>query len=122
MIVIHETAIVSSSASIGKNVKIGPFSIIGPNVTLGDNVEVKSHVVIEGRTTIGEDTVIYPFASIGQIPQILRRCDDAAEVVIGKRNRIREYVTIQSGTSEGIMLTKVGDDNLFMVGVHIAHD
>lgn len=119
---IHQSAIVSESASIGKNVKIGPFSIVGPDVVLGDNVELKSHVVIEGRTTIGEGTVIYPFASIGQIPQILKYDGDNAEVIIGKYNRIREYVTIQSGINSFGGVTKIGDNNLLMVGVHVAHD
>lgn len=119
---IHPSAIVSESASLGKNVKIGPFSIVGPDVVLGDGVELKSHVVIEGRTTIGEGTIIYPFASIGQIPQVLKYEDDNAKVIIGKYNRIREYVTIQSGINSFGGITKIGDNNLFMVGVHIAHD
>lgn len=119
---IHPSAIVSESAKIGKNVKIGPFSIVGQDVILEDNVELKSHVVIEGRTKVGEGTVIYPFASIGQIPQILKYDGDNAEVVIGKYNRIREYVTIQSGINSFGGVTRIGDNNLLMVGVHIAHD
>lgn len=119
---IHPNAIVSESAKIGKNVKIGPFCIIGKDVILEEDVELKSHVVLEGRTRIGKGTVIYPFASIGQIPQILKYDDDNAEVVIGKYNRIREYVTIQSGINEFGGITQIGDNNLLMVGVHIAHD
>jgi UDP-N-acetylglucosamine acyltransferase len=119
---IHASAIVDPSANIGRNVQIGPYCIIGPEVVLGDNVELKSHVVIEGDTEIGEGTVIFPFASIGQIPQILRHNGEKGRVIIGKRNRIREYVTIQAGSADGGLLTTIGDDNLFMVGVHVAHD
>jgi len=120
--VIHATAIVSHSASIGQNVKIGPFCLVGPDVILGDGVELKSHVVIEGKTTIGDDTVIYPFASIGQPPQILKYEGEKSETIIGNNNTIREYVTIQAGSRDGGMLTSVGDNCLFMVGAHVAHD
>jgi len=120
--VIHTTAIVSHSASIGQNVKIGPFCLVGPDVILGDGVELKSHVVIEGKTTIGDDTVIYPFASIGQPPQILKYEGEKSETIIGNNNTIREYVTIQAGSRDGGMLTSVGDNCLFMVGAHVAHD
>lgn len=119
---IHPTAIIDPRAAIGKNVKIGPFCIVGPHVILGDNIELKSHVVIEGRTTIGANTVIYPFASIGQPPQILKYEGEDSETVIGDNNIIREYVTIQAGSKGGNMLTKVGNNCLFMVGVHIGHD
>jgi UDP-N-acetylglucosamine acyltransferase len=119
---IHASSIVSPSASIGDGVKIGPFCTVGPDVILEDNVELKSHVVIEGRTKIGAGTVIYPFASIGQPPQILKYKGEKSEVSIGKNNTIREYVTIQAGSADGGMLTKIGDGSLFMVGVHIGHD
>jgi UDP-N-acetylglucosamine acyltransferase len=119
---IHTHAIVSPSASLGKDVKIGPFCTVGPEVILGDGVELKSHVVIEGRTKIGSGTVVYPFASIGQPPQILKYKGEKSEVIIGKNNTIREYVTIQAGSADGGMVTKVGDNSLFMVGVHIGHD
>lgn len=119
---IHPSSIVSPSAYIGNGVKIGAFCIVGPDVILGDNVELKSHVVIDGRTKIGADTVIYPFASIGQAPQILKYNGEKSEVVIGKKNTIREYVTIQAGSEGGGMITSVGDNCLFMVGVHIGHD
>ena len=118
----HPHAIISPSASIGHNVKIGPFCVIGPNVILGDDVELKSHVVIEGRTKIGKGTVIYPFASIGQPPQILKYKGEQSEVVIGNNNIIREYVTIQAGSEGGGMVTTVGNNGLFMVGAHIGHD
>ncbi|WP_250311839.1 acyl-ACP--UDP-N-acetylglucosamine O-acyltransferase [Rickettsia endosymbiont of Oedothorax gibbosus] len=119
---IHATAIVDPRASIGKNVRIGPFCTIGPEVVLADNVELKSHVVIEGKTKIGANTVIYPFASIGQPPQIVKYEGEKSEVIIGSNNTIREYVTIQAGSKGGGMVTTVGNNGLFMVGVHIAHD
>ena len=119
---IHATSIVSPSAVIGVNVKIGPFCIVGDEVVLESGVELKSHIVIEGRTTIGNNTVIYPFASIGQAPQILKYEGEKSETIIGSNNTIREYVTIQSGSKDGGMLTSVGNNCLFMVGAHIAHD
>lgn len=119
---IHPTAIISPSALIGHNVKIGPFCLVGPDVTLSDNVELKSHVVVEGRTKVGENTVIYPFASIGQPPQILKYAGEKSEVIIGKDNIIREYVTIQAGSTGGGMVTSIADGCLFMVGAHVGHD
>jgi UDP-N-acetylglucosamine acyltransferase len=119
---IHPSAIVHPTASIGQNVKIGPFCLIGSDVLLGDNVELKSHIIIEGKTTIGNNTVIYPFASIGHAPQDLKYQGESSEIIIGQNNIIREYVTIQPGTIGGGMITMIGDHGLFMVGVHIAHD
>ncbi|WP_253307979.1 MULTISPECIES: acyl-ACP--UDP-N-acetylglucosamine O-acyltransferase [unclassified Rickettsia] len=119
---IHPTAIVAKTASLGKNVKIGPYCIVGPEVMLADNVELKSHIVIEGITKIGANTVIYPFASLGQPPQILKYAQEKSETIIGVNNVIREYVTIQAGSKDGGMVTSVGDNCLFMVGVHIGHD
>ncbi len=118
---IHESSIVSNKAVIGKNVKIGPFCVIGDKVTLGDNVEIKSHVVIEGRVSIGYGTIIYPFASLCY-PQTLKYEGEDSEIIIGKNNKIREYVTIQHGTKGDKMVTTIGDNCLFMVGVHIAHN
>ena len=118
---IHKSAIVSKSAKIGTNVRIGPFCIIGDKVVIGNNVEIKSHVVIEGRVTIGEGTIIYPFASLSY-PQTLKYQGEDSEIIIGKNNTIREYVTIQHGTQDGSMCTIIGDNCLFMVGVHIAHN
>ncbi len=118
---IHKSAIVSKSAKIGTNVRIGPFCIIGDKVVIGNNVEIKSHVVIEGRVTIGEGTIIYPFASLCY-PQTLKYQGEDSEIIIGKNNTIREYVTIQHGTQDGSMRTIIGDNCLFMVGVHIAHN
>lgn len=118
----YKTSIVDSAASIGQGVSIGPFCIVGPNVILEDNVELKSHVVIDGRTRIGAGTVIHPFASIGNTPQDLKYRGEESNVVVGKHNVIREYVTIQPGTIGGGMITTIGDHCLFMVGAHIAHD
>lgn len=119
---IHPSAVIDPKAKIGNNVSIGPFCVIGPDVTLADNCKLHSHVVVEGRTTIGEGTTIFPFASIGHINQDLKYSGEPSELHIGKNNVIREHVTMQPGTKDGGMLTKVGDNGLFMVGVHIAHD
>ena len=118
---IHKRALVSKDAQIGKNVRIGPFSIIGSKVTIRDNVEIKSHVVIEGIVIIGEGTVIYPFVSLCY-PQTLKYQGEDSRIIIGKNNIIREYVTIQHGTRDGSMRTIIGDNCLFMIGVHIAHN
>lgn len=117
-----QLSIISPKAQIGNNVIIGPFCVIGHDVIIEDNVELKSHVVIEGRVKIGSGTIIYPFASIGNTPQISNFGGEDSEVIIGKNNVIREYVTIQPGTKEGGMITSIGDNGLFMVGAHIAHD
>ena len=119
---IHQTAVVSEKAKIGKNVSIGPYSIIGDDVELKDDVEIMSHVCIDGRTIIGEGTKIFPFAAIGFNPQDLKFHGELSTLIIGKNNSIREYVTMHPGTEGGCMETRVGDNNLFMIGVHIAHD
>ncbi len=119
---IHPTAIVHPRAALGVGVTIGPYSIVGPDVVLGDNVQLMSHVVIDGRTTIGEGTIVYPFASLGQTPQDLKYKGEPATLEIGARNRIREHVTMNIGTEGGGMVTRVGSDGLFMVSAHIAHD
>lgn len=119
---IHPTAIIDPKAVIGNDVTIGPFCVVGPNVKLGDRVELKAHVVIDGHTTIGEGTRIFPFASIGSAPQDLKYRGEPSELIIGKNNTIREHVTMNPGTETGAMKTIVGDDGLFMVGVHVAHD
>ncbi|WP_108482116.1 acyl-ACP--UDP-N-acetylglucosamine O-acyltransferase [Oceaniglobus ichthyenteri] len=119
---IHASAIVEDGAVIGANVVIGPFSVIGPQVSLGDGVTVKSHVVISGRTEIGLDSVIFPFASIGEIPQDLKFAGEETQLIIGARCRIREHVTINTGTDGGGGVTRVGDDCLIMAGAHVAHD
>ena len=119
---IHPTAIVDEAAKIGKNVRIGPYSMIGPDVELGDGVEIISHAVVEGRTTIGANTRLFPFASIGHQPQDQKYNGEPSTLVIGCNNVIREYVTMNPGTEGGGMVTRVGNNCLFMVGAHVAHD
>ncbi|MBJ3762890.1 acyl-ACP--UDP-N-acetylglucosamine O-acyltransferase [Maribius pontilimi] len=119
---IHAQALVEDGADIGDDVKIGPFAVIGPEVTLGAGVEIKSHAVVTGQTRIGPGTVVFPFASIGEIPQDLKFAGEVTRLEIGARCRIREHVTMNTGTEGGGGLTKVGDDCLFMTGCHVAHD
>ncbi len=119
---IHPTAIIEDGAKISNNVAIGPYSIIGPSVTIHDNVILHSHVVVQGHTEIGENTQIFPFASIGSAPQDLKYAGENSRLVIGKNNTIREYVTMNGGTEGGGMVTTIGDNGLFMIGAHIAHD
>ena len=119
---IHNTAIIDKNAKISKSVKIGPYSIIGPNVRILKNTVIQSHVNISGDTIIGENNKIFPFASIGSEPQDMKYNNEKTKLIIGNNNTIREYVTINPGTIGGGNLTKVGDDNLIMIGVHIAHD
>ena len=113
---IHPSAIVEQGAELGQGVAVGPFCHVGPRVRLGDGVTLKSHVVIAGDTGIGADTVIFPFACIGEAPQDLKFQGEQTRLVIGARNRIREYVTMNPGTAGGGGLTQVGDDGLFMAG------
>tara|TARA_B100000941_G_scaffold210359_1_gene154006 strand:- start:143 stop:925 length:783 start_codon:yes stop_codon:yes gene_type:complete len=119
---IHKSSLIDSEAKIGKDVKIGPFCFIGPRVELDDGVELISHVHIEGVTKIGKGTKIYPFASIGTDPQDLKYKGEANSLDIGQNNIIREYVTINPGTSGGGGKTVVGNNCLFMISSHIAHD
>ena len=119
---IHPTAVVDDGAELGADVEIGPYSIVGAQVSLGDGVKLHSHVVVGGRTTIGAQSEIYPFASIGLAPQDLKYSGEDSELVIGARTQIREHVTMNPGTAGGGLLTKVGDDCLFMVAAHVAHD
>lgn len=119
---VHPTAIIASGARLGAGVRIGPYCMVGKNVTLGDNVELVSHVVVEGQTTIGAGTRIFPFASIGHQPQDLKYHGEESRLEIGERCTIRESVTINPGTEGGGMLTKVGNDCLLMACSHVAHD
>ena len=119
---IHSSAIIHSGAVVGPNCDIGPFSVIGNEVVLKNNVIIKSHVVISGMTTIDEETSIFPFASIGEIPQDLKYNGEKTSLIIGKRNKIRENVTMNPGTRGGGGVTTVGDDCLFMTGAHVGHD
>ena len=119
---IHKTAIIESNSKISKNVKIGPYSVIGANVEIGEGTEIQSHVSIVGNTKIGKNNKIYPFASIGNDPQDLKFKGEETKLEIGDNNKIREYVTVNPGTKGGGGLTKVGNNCLFMVSSHIAHD
>ncbi|MGB9154229.1 MAG: acyl-ACP--UDP-N-acetylglucosamine O-acyltransferase [Alphaproteobacteria bacterium] len=119
---IHPTAIIEPGAQIGADVSIGPFCTVGANVKLGDRVQLISHVVVGGRTSIGADTVVYPFASLGLRPQDLKFKNEDSALEIGTANQIREYVTMHPGTEGGGMLTRVGNKGLYMVGSHVAHD
>ena len=119
---IHNTAIIDPKAKIASNVNIGAYSVIGPNVEIDENTIVHSHVNISGQTTIGKENKIYPFASIGNDPQDLKFNGEKTKLIIGKKNIIREYVTINPGTIGGGGETKVGNNCLFMISSHIAHD
>lgn len=119
---VHPSAIVEDGAQLGQGCRIGPFCHVGPNALLGDGVELKSHVVVTGHTQIGAETLIFPFSCIGEIPQDLKFKGEQSRLVIGARNRIREHVTMNTGTEGGGGVTRVGDDGLFMAGCHVAHD
>jgi UDP-N-acetylglucosamine acyltransferase len=119
---IHPTAIVAPRAKLAQDVVIGPYCVVGKDVTLDAGVMLRSHVVVDGRTTIGAGTSIFPFASIGLEPQDLKYRGEESALIIGCNNRIREHVTMNPGTAGGGMVTRVGDNCLFMVGAHIAHD
>ncbi|MCY7346734.1 MAG: acyl-ACP--UDP-N-acetylglucosamine O-acyltransferase [Pyrinomonadaceae bacterium] len=119
---IHPTAIVSPTAKIGADCYIGAFSIVGDAVVLGDKVRLESHVVVDGLTSIGDETHVYPFVSIGLAPQDLKYGGEPTATEIGRRNHLREFVTIHRGTAGGGGLTKIGDDNLLMAQAHVAHD
>lgn len=119
---IHPSAIIEKGATLGADCIVGPFCVVGAQVVLGDRVELKSHVVITGDTEVGDDSVIFSFAVVGEIPQDLKFKGEQCRLVIGKRNRIREHVTMNPGTEGGGGETRIGDDGLFMAGCHIAHD
>ena len=119
---IHKTAIVDNKAKVSNSANIGPYSVIGPNVEIGENVIIHSHVNISGNTKIGNGNKIYSFASIGNDPQDLKYNGEETKLVIGNNNKIREYVTINPGTVGGGGLTKIGNNCLFMISSHIAHD
>ena len=119
---VHASSIIEKGAEIGKNVKIGPFCHIGSSTLLGDGSLIHSNVVIQGQTAIGSNTEIFPFASIGHAPQDLKFMGEKSVLRIGKNNKIREYVTMSPGTEGGGMVTSIGDNCLFMVGAHVAHD
>ncbi len=119
---IHASAIVHADAAIGDDCHIGPFCTVGAGVKLGAGVRLDSHVVIDGITEIGDETHVHPFVSIGLGPQDLKYAGEPTSTVIGKRNQIREFVTIHRGTVGGGGVTRIGDDNLLMAQAHVAHD
>ncbi len=119
---IHNTAIIDPKAKISSGVSIGAFTVIGPNVEIGENTIIQSHVSILGNTKVGKNNKIYPFASIGNDPQDLKFDGEVTKLEIGDNNKIREYVTVNPGTKGGGGLTKIGNNCLFMVSSHIAHD
>lgn len=119
---IHETAIVDAGAELGSGVVVGPYCVIGAQVSVGDGCRLAAHVVVEGPTELGEGNVVSPFASIGGPPQDLKYSGEPTRLVVGARNRIREGVTLNRGTAGGGGVTTVGDDNLLMAQVHVAHD
>lgn len=119
---IHPTAIVEDGAELGDGVEIGPYCCIGPQVRLGEGVRLVSHIVIAGLTTVGPNTHVYPFASLGSPPQDLKYKGEPSRLEIGANNIVREHVTMSPGTAGGGMLTRIGNNCLFMVGTHVAHD
>ena len=119
---IHPSAVIETGAQIDASARIGPFCVIGPDVVIGPKVELKSHVVVSGDTRIGAQTVVFPFAVIGEVPQDLKFKGELSRLEIGARNRIREHVTMNGGTQGGGGVTRIGNDCLFMAGCHIAHD
>lgn len=119
---IHPSAVVEEGAQLGQGVSVGPFCYVGSKVRLGDNVVLKPNVVVTGNTSIGEGTEIFSFASIGEIPQDLKYGGEDSQLIVGARNRIREGVTMNTGTEGGGGVTFVGDDCLFMTGAHVGHD
>lgn len=120
--VIHPSAVVEDGATIGADSYIGPFAVIGPEVTLGARVTVKSHAVITGWTEVGDDSTIWPFATVGEVPQDLKFKGERTRLIIGARCRIREGATLNTGTEGGGGVTRVGDDCLIMTGAHVGHD
>jgi UDP-N-acetylglucosamine acyltransferase len=119
---VHPSAIVDPRAELDSAVEVGPYCVVGAGVKIGKGTKIHSHAVIQGRTTLGEGNVVFPFATIGSIPQDLKYKGEPSELVIGNRNTIREYVSLNPGTAGGGMVTRVGDRNLLMMYCHIAHD
>lgn len=119
---IHPSAVIEEGAVIGAGCVIGPFCVVGPEVVLGENVTLKSHVVITGDTQVGEGSTIFSFAVVGEVPQDLKFAGEKTRLRIGARNRIREHVTINTGTAGGGGETRIGNDCLLMAGCHVAHD
>ena len=119
---VHPSSYISDKVKLANNVKIGPYCHINGNINIGENTELKSHVVISGNTHIGKNNTFYPFSNIGCDPQDLKFKGEDSNLFIGDSNIFRENVTISKGTEDGGMMTHINDKNLFMTGVHIAHD
>ena len=119
---IHPSSVISNNVKLSKNVKIGPYCYLSGNINIGENTELKSHVVVSGNTNIGKENTFYPFSNIGCDPQDLKFNGENSELIIGDNNTFRENVTISKGTKDGGMKTIIKNNNLFMTGVHIAHD
>jgi UDP-N-acetylglucosamine acyltransferase len=119
---IHPSVVIEDGAVIGAGCEVGPFSVIGPEVVLKDRVVVKSHAVVTGWTEVGEESVIFPFATVGEVPQDLKYKGEKTRLVIGRRCRIREAATLNVGTEGGGGVTRLGDDVLVMTGAHVGHD
>jgi UDP-N-acetylglucosamine acyltransferase len=119
---VHPSAVVSPRAEIGEGSHVGPFCTVGDEVRLGARVRLESHVVVDGRTQVGDDTHVFPFVSIGLASQDLKYRGEPAETRVGRRCRLREFVTVHRGTEGGGMLTSIGDDCLVMAQAHVAHD
>src|SRR6266480_5793133 len=119
---LHPTAVIDSRADLDCDVEVGPYCVIGAGVKIGKGCKIDSHAVIYGRTTLGDGNVIFPFATVGTVPQDLKYKGESSELKIGNRNTIREYVSLNPGTAGGGMITRVGDQNLLMMHCHIAHD
>jgi UDP-N-acetylglucosamine acyltransferase len=122
MTAIHPTAIVDGKAELDPSVTVGPYAVIGAGVRIAAGTTIGAHCVIEGRTTIGRDNRIFPFASLGAAPQDMKYGGEPTELVIGERNTIREFCTFNRGTAQDAGATRIGDDNWIMAYVHIAHD
>jgi UDP-N-acetylglucosamine acyltransferase len=118
----HPTAIIDPRAELDNGVEVGPYCVIGAGVKIGRGSKIHSHAAIQGRTTLGEDNVVFPFATVGSIPQDLKYRGEPSELTIGNNNTIREFVSLNPGTTGGGMVTRVGDQNLLMMYCHIAHD
>src|SRR5512140_3578965 len=119
---IHPTAIVDPGARVHASAEIGPYSVIGADVEIGARTLLKGHIFMEGPTQIGDDNIFFPYSTVGVAPQDLKYKGERSATHIGHRNTIREFVTIHRGTQGGGMLTSIGDDNLLMAYVHVAHD
>jgi UDP-N-acetylglucosamine acyltransferase len=119
---IHPTAVIDTRAELAEDVEVGPYAVIGAGVRIGRGCKIKTHAVVEGRTTLGEGNTVFQFASVGSQPQDLKYKGEPSELIIGDHNTIREFASLNPGTSGGGMLTRVGNNNLLMMYCHIAHD